>query len=149
MGYLGTGTIMANRIPKSVKFPLDKDMNRGDICQFTNNENVAVVKWKDTKGVIVASSICGKDPVGEIDRWNKNLKRRSPVQVPAVIQNYNAFMGGVDLCDQMLEYYRIKMKTKKWTVKVFFHFLDLAIYNSWMEYRSDAKLVGIQKSKVK
>lgn len=46
MGYLGTGTIMANRIPKSVKFPLDKDMNRGDICQFTNNENVAVVNWK-------------------------------------------------------------------------------------------------------
>lgn len=41
------------------------------------------------------------------------------------------------------------MKTEKWTVNVFFHFLDLAIYNSWMEYRSDAKLIGIPKSKVK
>ncbi|XP_037809240.1 piggyBac transposable element-derived protein 1-like [Lucilia sericata] len=65
MGFLGTGTIMANRIPKSVKFPLDKDMKRSDISQFANS-NVAVVKWMDTKAVIVASSATGKDPIGEI-----------------------------------------------------------------------------------
>lgn len=32
---LATGTIMGNRVPKSIKFPLDKEVHRRDICQFT------------------------------------------------------------------------------------------------------------------
>ncbi|XP_049307347.1 piggyBac transposable element-derived protein 3-like isoform X1 [Bactrocera dorsalis] len=149
IGFHGTGIIMANRLDKNLKFPQDKEMNRGDIIQFTNGDNVAVVKWKDSKGVVVVSSQCGKDPIGETDRWNKNMKRRCPVHIAKVIENYNELMGGVDIADQMLEYYRIKMKTRKWTVKVFFHFLDLAVFNSWMESKRDAKLAGLHRSKVK
>ena len=84
MGFLVTETIVANGIPKSVKFLLDKDMRRNGIFQFTNSKNVTVV--------IVVSRATGNDPVGKIDRWNKNLKRRCHVQVPAVVENNNAFM---------------------------------------------------------
>ena len=53
--------------------------------------------------MIVAAINCGKNPEGEVDRCNKNLQHRCPIKVPAVKQNYNAFMGGLDLCNQMLK----------------------------------------------
>lgn len=148
MGFLATGTIMANRLGKRIHFPMDKELNRGDMHQFVNNGIVAV-KWCDTKCVTVVSTKSGKDPIGEANRWSRSLKRRACVPIPAVIQDYNSYMGGVDIADQMMEYYRIKIKTKKWPVKVFFHFLDLSIYNSWMEYKRDATMAGLPKREIK
>lgn len=37
------------------------------------------------------------------------------------------------MCDQQLEAYRIWVKTKKWTLKIALHFIDLAIVNARME----------------
>ena len=54
-------------------------MQHSGIFQFANSINVAVVKWMYSKYVIVVSSATGKDPASEIDRWNKNLKRRCPI----------------------------------------------------------------------
>lgn len=57
-------------------------------------------------------------------------------------------MGGIDLCDQMIENYRTWFKTKKWTVKVIIHLFDLAIVNSWFEYREDARKANMRKNEV-
>lgn len=54
-------------------------------------------------------------------------------------------MGGVDLVDQMMEYFRSWIRTKKWPVKVILHFFDLSIVNSWFEYRLDCDLKQIRK----
>ncbi|KAH9384288.1 hypothetical protein HPB48_026281 [Haemaphysalis longicornis] len=37
--------------------------------------------------------------------------------------------GEVDLIDRFVSYYRISMRTKKWTVRVFAQFLDMACCN--------------------
>lgn len=44
-------------------------------------------------------------------------------------------MGGVDVFDQMMEYYRSWIRTKKWPLKVILLFFDLSIVNSWFEYK--------------
>ena len=36
--------------------------------------------------------------------------------------------------------YRIKTRTKKWTVKLIFQFVDFALVNAWLEYSRDAEL---------
>ncbi|KAH8042748.1 hypothetical protein HPB51_025730 [Rhipicephalus microplus] len=54
-------------------------------------------------------------------------------------------MGGVHVCDQLLEYYRISIKTKKWTLKVSLHMVDLSIVNAWMQYREDCRRNGAQR----
>lgn len=39
--------------------------------------------------------------------------------------------------DFLLSLYRISIRSKKWTLKMFDHFIDMAICNSWLEYRKD------------
>lgn len=38
-----------------------------------------------------------------------------------------------------MEYYRTYIKTKKWTLKILIHFLDLAIVNAWRAYKIDCE----------
>ncbi|KAL3216925.1 hypothetical protein MRX96_032713 [Rhipicephalus microplus] len=134
-GIDGTGTIMANRI-RSVRFRSDSEMKQGDLDELTrNDEKVAIVKWKDSKTVLLASTCAGATNVEPVKRWSKKEKKYIDVPAPEVVRRYNASMGGVDTCDQLIEYYRVAVKTKKWTLKVSLHMVDLAIANCWLEYR--------------
>lgn len=45
-------------------------------------------------------------------------------------------MGGVDLSDQLLKCYEIIRKSKKWWKTLFLHFIDVAIVNSFIIYKS-------------
>ncbi|KAK3509386.1 hypothetical protein QTP70_033167, partial [Hemibagrus guttatus] len=107
-GLLATGTITKNHLPKTCRLPDDKQLKR------------------EGRGASVM------------------VVRRSPelaikmVRRPAVIREYNVNMGGVDLCDRMLSFYRIASRTKKWTMRVIAHFFDVAITNSWIQYKSDS-----------
>ena len=57
-----------------------------------------------------------------------------------MIEAYNTGMGGVDIIDQVMSYYRSKSCTVKYSVRVMLHFLDLACANAWLEYRMDCKV---------
>ncbi|GBP80088.1 Chimeric ERCC6-PGBD3 protein [Eumeta japonica] len=134
---------MANRFNTKKKtlyeFKKDNRMTRGDE-EVVNRENtLSVVKWKNNKGVLMVSTAFGAAPRTQVSRWDKKRKRYIDVSCPAIIKNYNSFMGGVDVCDQMMEVYRTWRKTRKWPVKVIIHMFDLAIVNSWLEYRADCK----------
>ena len=51
---------------------------------------------------------------------------------PAVVANYNRHMGHADNADRMANSYTASRRTWKWTKKLFFHLLDLAIVNSYV-----------------
>ena len=48
-------------------------------------------------------------------------------------------MGGVDKTDMLISFYRTFIKSKKWTLRMIMHSIDLSITNSWPEYKKDAK----------
>jgi hypothetical protein len=56
-------------------------------------------------------------------------------------------MGGMHLNDTMISYYRISMRTTKWPVQAF-HFIGLAIVNSWIEYRLDQNALGHRRRNI-
>ncbi|XP_039763838.1 piggyBac transposable element-derived protein 3-like [Pararge aegeria] len=149
LGLHGTGTIMMNRVleRKNMDFKLDRKMKRGESQQFVSND-VVVVKWMDNKSVLVASNCTSGDDSCLIKRWDKNLSAFTDVSCPKVIANYNKNMGGVDILDQSIEYYRTFIKTKKWTLKVILHFFDLAISNAWRLYVLNSITTRVPKSKI-
>lgn len=57
-------------------------------------------------------------------------------------------MGGVDLLDGLISYYRIRLKSKKWYLRIFFHFVDLAMVNAWLRYRQDMVRAGLDKKDI-
>jgi len=50
----------------------------------------------------------------------------------AIVADYNRHMGHVDNVDRMANSYTASRRTGKWTKKLFFHLLDLAIVNSYI-----------------
>lgn len=132
-----TGTVMANRTGGvAAAMPQDRDMKRGDShCKVRSDRKMCLVKWKDNKSVLVLSTAFGVAPEGSCQRWSKDEKKKVKVPQPHAVAEYNQFMGGVDLIDRFVSYYRISMRTKKWTVRVFAQFLDIACCNGWIEYK--------------
>lgn len=57
-------------------------------------------------------------------------------------------MGGVDKLDFLLSIYRSYIRTRKWTVRMICHAIDMALVNSWLEYKQQAEALGVQKKKI-
>ena len=53
-----------------------------------------------------------------------------------IVMDYNHHMGYVDKGDRMADSYSISRRTFKWTKKLFFHLLDLAILKSYILHSS-------------
>ncbi|XP_049520990.1 piggyBac transposable element-derived protein 3 [Dermacentor silvarum] len=132
-----TGTVMANRTGGvAAAMPQDRDMKRGDShCKVRSDRKMCLVKWKDNKSVLVLSTGSFLLVQRQMQRWSKDKKKKVKVPQPHAVAEYNQFMGGVDLIDRFVSYYRISMRTKKWTVRVFAQFLDIACCNGWIEYK--------------
>ena len=63
------------------------------------------------------------------------VQKRKWRYCPAVIREYNTYMGAVDLCDQMKVSYEVDRRSKvRFYLRVFFDFLDISVVNSKIVY---------------
>ncbi|GFR29276.1 piggyBac transposable element-derived protein 3 [Trichonephila clavata] len=116
-------------------FPKDTCMERGSsVSRRREDRKACLVKWKDKKSVLLLSSAFGIKPEGNSKWWAKEQRQRVDVRQPAVVRSYNTYMGGVDMMDRLISYYRIFTRTKKLTVHVYAHFLNMATCNAWIMY---------------
>ncbi|XP_049873098.1 piggyBac transposable element-derived protein 4-like isoform X1 [Pectinophora gossypiella] len=151
-GIYSLGTVQLNRLPK-VKLPDKKKIMKKDIPRGFHEENtttydnveVSATIWKDNKPVTLLSTYVGALPVTTVQRYDKKQKKRVDIDCPKVITEYNANMGGVDLMDSFIGRYRIRIKSRKWTMRLFYHMLDMTIINAWILSRNINALKG-QKS---
>uniref|UniRef100_A0A1B6IXW2 PiggyBac transposable element-derived protein domain-containing protein n=2 Tax=Homalodisca liturata TaxID=320908 RepID=A0A1B6IXW2_9HEMI len=116
------GTLQAGRSgnPQEV---IQANLKRGEFISRQKSE-VTVMKWRDKRNVLSISTAHGPDMT---DTTNK---RGTVTKKPSMIVAYNKGMGGIDKSDQMLSYYSSPRKSLRWNMKIFFHLMDIALWNS-------------------
>jgi DNA excision repair protein ERCC-6 len=137
-GIRGTGTIRENRI-QNCSVAKSKEMNkkpRGSYdYRVADSINIIVVNWNDNKVPFLASNAVGVNPIREVKRYSKKDKKNIQVPQPKVINQYNAFMGGVDRADQNISLYRTSIRGKKWYFPIIAYCIDVAEQNAWQLHR--------------
>jgi len=99
-GICMVSTIRSNRkgYPKVLAEVKDKHLQRGQF-RWQMTDKMSAIVWKDTRIVHCISTI-HKPTTVQVARRNKNGVIEN-INCPAVIQDYNNQMGGVDRNDQM------------------------------------------------
>lgn len=115
---------------------------------ISQDGEVIMTKWFDNKPLHMASTFMGIGDADKCKRWDKNKKEYVYVSRPEVVKVYNACMGGVDKMDFLIQIYRTFIRSKKWTLRLFTHALDIACTNAWLEYKEKAIQLGIPKRDV-
>ena len=146
-GVYCTGTLRSNRaghLPIKPNSELSK-MGRGSMDGCTSGDgSMCIVKWNDNSLVTVLSSAYDwKRNISQVTRYDRSEKKYVQIPCPSSILEYNKSMGGVDKLDFLLSLYRIHIKSKKWTLRVIFHFIDLAVVTCWLQYMSDCNSISI------
>uniref|UniRef100_A0A671SK44 PiggyBac transposable element-derived protein domain-containing protein n=1 Tax=Sinocyclocheilus anshuiensis TaxID=1608454 RepID=A0A671SK44_9TELE len=106
------------------------------------------IRWiRDKHLVSVCSTIHAAYTGDTVQRRVKtqNGWRTKSFPCPAPVTAYNQQMGGVDLSDQLLQYYSTQHKTMKWYRKLFLHFLDIAATNAFIVHKELYELCGVSQ----
>ena len=109
-------------------------LKRGSVSSVCT-EDVALVRWKDNKSVTMMSNTHGVEPMQKVARWSRQEKKKVTVDMPYSVAVYNRTMGGVDLHDQFVASYRIRIRSKKWWWPLFNWTINSAVVNAWLMYR--------------
>jgi hypothetical protein len=120
------GTVRLHRkgMPKDLK-PKTLRLKRGDIRVRTRGDLTGVV-WRDKRDVCILTNI--HDPPRE---GNLRDEHGNAIKL-GIVADYNRHMGYVDKVDMLANSYTASRQTWKWTKKLFFHLLDLAVLNSYI-----------------
>lgn len=137
----GTIRTSGKGFPRTTNNALNSKSPRGSI-RWIREDPLVFVQWKDTRDVFMCSSMHtahGQDTIQRKIKDDAGCWRTVPVPIPPAIKDYNKHMGGVDLSDQLIGFYEVIHKTKKWYKTFFYHFVDIAIVNSFILYKAQLK----------
>jgi DNA excision repair protein ERCC-6 len=135
--FFATGTVRDNRTGncnlKSLKLMAKEPKGTFDFTFDSENE-IGAVRWYDNAVVTIMSNVDTIEPLHAAKRYDRKQKKQTSVQQPNMIYNYNKNMGGVDLHDNGIANYRIKIRGKKWWWPLFSNAVDSTIVNAWKFY---------------
>ena len=150
-GILYTGTVRPNRLQNCYLLS-EKELQkkgRGSFDYRVEDEhNIAAVRWYDNRAVTLLSTQTCVEPQQTTKRWDKKKKQQILVPMPSIVGKYNECMGGIDMLDSFLAKYRFKMRSRRWYIYLFWHFLCVALVNSWLLYKRHYQLLGFPVKKV-
>ena len=95
----------------------------------------------DKRDVYMISTIQGAETVIAERKQKDGLK--IGIECPTIAINYNKFMGGVDVADQLFVYYSIGRRGLKWWKKVFYCLLEMSVVNAYLLFKENVPETNI------
>lgn len=132
------GTMRKSRkdIPKQLLDVKKRALFSSDFL-FTNTMTLVSYITKPRKFVVLLSSLHHQH---EISTEENKFK-------PEIILTYNKTKSGVDILDKLVREYSCKRSTRRWPLRLFYNFIDIACYNSFViwilknpEWKSDSSI---------
>lgn len=151
IGVQVCGTLRERRGgPKNLKDLKRKCTNSHILLQ---KHGVNVLVWNDKKPVALISSFHNDEMVQKINKprnktnnskydfydsssCENSLINTQSKTIPKMIKDYNDNMGGVDLFDQLLQYYSPRRKSKRWTNKFTIFILNSLLTNAYTLFKN-------------
>ena len=131
-GIATVGTVRSNRL-FNCKLSDDKSMKKKGREQQKYGYLVLIMwSYEQSSGLTtgVLASFQRTSQVNNPNMYRDLIKKASKcvnVSCPLIVTTYNQFMGGVDLLDGLLSFYRIHIRSKKLYHKLIYHFLTLLL----------------------
>ncbi|KAL7377723.1 hypothetical protein ABVT39_003578 [Epinephelus coioides] len=108
-------------VAKTKENALDKRASTGGI-RWIRDGDLLFIKWKDTREVSLCSSVHPVYSRDMVERWQKmdEQHRRVSIPRPTAVTEYNK---------------SVHSKTKRWTITVFQHLVDICVTNSFINHK--------------
>lgn len=143
------GTVRKDRKGLPSNFKSDKVMERGDADWRMIDEGIVSMKWMDKKGIYFLSNFHDPEQTTSVQRRKKDGTSEE-ILCPELVKDYNQNMGHVDKADMLKSFYEIDRKSKRWWLRIFWHFVDVTIVNAFILYRkmSDGRSIELKEFRI-
>ena len=129
--HLACGTVRANQkglpvplLPKNVRL----ERHEFKVAQF---DDLTCATCRDKKPVLTLSNFHDPTDIGQVKRHTAGSYRQN-VNAPKSLADYQENMKGVDLLEQMIGYYMLQHRSKKWWRRIFYYLLMAISYNGYV-----------------
>lgn len=156
VGVVGTARARRGWPPKEIKDKSSKNPDGVDDMHFNSlhythdKDNYLIARWVDNNVVKMVSTIhqphdtvMKKRRRPRITNTNKNNvgavwkgAHTVEIQIPKIIDDYNTWMCGVDVCDQLIAYYNPNLRNRRTWLPMFFHCLNVSRVNSYLVHQN-------------
>ncbi|XP_060702870.1 piggyBac transposable element-derived protein 4-like isoform X1 [Hemiscyllium ocellatum] len=99
---------------------------QGATCFFQKGCLLLTI-WKDKRQVATLST-----------NQSATMVESAGTLKPQAVVEYNKYMGGVDLSDQMRSYYPVGRPSKKWWRCVLWYLMNITIVNAWLIFKKSS-----------
>lgn len=154
IGIHVVGTFRLNRTgpPKEAKFEkagknkkdigvmkmMEKEVKYDDNDDYDHTPSpftLYFMAWMDSKPVHLMSTLMSYCTSTVRNTVVNSVHNYADLNIPSLIVLYNMYMGGTDRFDQLMSYYRTKLRTRKWQPRIFAHLIRCCVVNAHILYK--------------
>lgn len=146
-GMWATGTVrLSSKNLPSGLYRNTKDAERGSLLiRVHDHRQMAVVSWQDKCLVTLLSTAASPwEPGVSVLRRIPGMRGQLKVPSSPIHVQYQEYMRGVDVTDQIRSNYSSQLKSHKWWHKLFFFIIDQSMVNSYVVYCSQMESLGLR-----
>ena len=148
IGVVGTSRFTKSWPPTSLK--QIKDAHFNEFFFTTDEHGTLVARWMDNGMVFCVSTVhrvgqtikrCRRKPrvtpknKAHVDKvWGD--KGKMDIEIPRLIDDYNHWMGGVDLSDQHISYYHPNLRCRRNWIPMFIQMMSIIRSNAYIVHKN-------------